>query len=76
METQVLWPSGRISPIDIPGITNLIFVRPARENQEGAMSDRADFRTFFRAAHAVDNLSEREKMFMGLAVAFARNCQH
>jgi len=40
------------------------------------MSDRADFRTFFREAHAVDNLSEREKMFMGLAVAFARNCQH
>jgi hypothetical protein len=40
------------------------------------MSDRADFRKFFRDAHAVDNLSEREKMFMGLAVAFARNCQH
>jgi hypothetical protein len=54
----------------------LIFVRPARENQEGAMSDRADFRKFFREAHAVDNLSEREKMFMGLALAFARNCQH
>ncbi len=40
------------------------------------MSERADFRKFFRDAHAVDNLSEREKMFMGLAVAFARNCQH
>ncbi len=40
------------------------------------MSDRADFRKFFRDAHAVDNLSEREKMFMGLAVSFARNCQH
>ena len=40
------------------------------------MSDRADFRTFFRGAHAVENLSEREKMFIGLAMSFARNCQH
>jgi hypothetical protein len=40
------------------------------------MTERADFRTFYREAHAVDNLSEREKIFMGLAVAFARNCQY
>lgn len=40
------------------------------------MVERADFRKFYRDAHAVGNLSEREKMFMGLAVAFARNCQH
>ena len=39
------------------------------------MSERADFRRFYREAHAVDNLSEREKMFMGLAVALVRNCQ-
>jgi len=39
------------------------------------MSERADFRQFYREAHAVDNLSEREKMFMGLAVALVRNCQ-
>lgn len=40
------------------------------------MGERADFRKFFRDAHAAGNLSEREKTFMGLAVAFARNCQH
>jgi hypothetical protein len=45
-------------------------------NAEGVMNERADFRAFYRAAHAVSNLSQREKMFMGLAVAFARNCQH
>jgi hypothetical protein len=39
------------------------------------MSERADFRQFYRAAHAVDNLSQREKIFMGLAVALVRNCQ-
>jgi hypothetical protein len=37
--------------------------------------ERADFRQFYRDAHAVENLSEREKIFMGLAVAMARNCQ-
>ena len=40
------------------------------------MTERADFRKFYREAHAVSNLSERETVFMGLAVAFARNCQH
>jgi hypothetical protein len=40
------------------------------------MTERADFRAFYREAHGVDNLSEREKIFMGLAVAFARNCQY
>ncbi len=39
------------------------------------MVQRTDFRQFYRDAHAVDNLSEREKIFMGLAVAMARNCQ-
>ena len=29
------------------------------------MSERADFRQFYRDTHAVDNLSEREKMFIG-----------
>jgi hypothetical protein len=40
------------------------------------MSDRADFRRFYREAHGVAELSEREKIFLGLAVAFVRNCQH
>ena len=39
------------------------------------MSERADFRQFYRDAHAVSNLTEREKIFIGLAVAFVRNCQ-
>jgi hypothetical protein len=42
---------------------------------EEAMSERADFRQWYRDAHAVTNLSEREKIFMGLAVAYVRNCQ-
>jgi hypothetical protein len=37
--------------------------------------ERADFRKFYRDAHAVEHLSEREKIFMGLAVAMVRNCQ-
>lgn len=39
------------------------------------MTDRADFRKFYKDAHAVACLSEREKIFLGLAVAFTRNCQ-
>ena len=35
---------------------------------------RADFRAFYRQAHAVTCLSEREKMLLGLAVAMTRNC--
>jgi hypothetical protein len=30
---------------------------------------KADFRTFYRDAHAVECLTEREKMLLGLAVA-------
>ena len=37
-------------------------------------SKKADFRTFYRDAHAVECLSEREKMLMGLAVAMMRLC--
>jgi len=44
--------------------------------EEDLMAERADFRKFYRDAHAVTNLSEREKVFMGLAVALARNCQY
>jgi hypothetical protein len=37
-------------------------------------SQKADFRTFYRDAHAVTCLTEREKMLMGLAVAMMRLC--
>jgi len=35
---------------------------------------RADFRHFYREAHSVTCLSEREKMLLGLAVAMTRGC--
>jgi len=37
-------------------------------------SKKADFRQFYRDAHAVECLTEREKMLMGLAVAMMRLC--
>ena len=33
---------------------------------------KADFRTFYRDAHAVECLTEREKMLMGLAVTMTQ----
>jgi hypothetical protein len=35
---------------------------------------KADFRTFYHDAHAVECLSEREKMLIGLTVAMMRLC--
>jgi hypothetical protein len=35
---------------------------------------KADFRQFYRDAHAVECLTEREKMLIGLAVAVMRLC--
>jgi hypothetical protein len=35
---------------------------------------KADFRTFYRDAHAVECLSDREKMLIGLTVAMMRLC--
>ncbi len=39
------------------------------------MTERADFRRFYRDAHRADLLTDREKKLMGLAVAIVRNCQ-
>ncbi|MCE2453763.1 MAG: hypothetical protein J4F48_13345 [Nitrospinae bacterium] len=44
------------------------------------MTERADFRQFYRDAHKVDAhkvdlLTDREKILMGLAIAIVRNCQ-
>lgn len=36
--------------------------------------EKIDFRAFYRRAHGVACLSEREKMLLGLAVAMTRNC--
>jgi len=35
---------------------------------------KADFRRFYRDAHAVECLTEREKMLIGLTVAMMRLC--
>jgi hypothetical protein len=35
---------------------------------------KADFRTFYRDAHSVECLNEREKMLIGLTVAVMRLC--
>ena len=43
-------------------------------NWEDAILKKADFRTFYRDAHAVACLSDREKMLLGLAVAMMRLC--
>jgi hypothetical protein len=37
--------------------------------------EKTDFRKFYREAHAVTCLSEREKMLLGLAVSMTRNCE-
>jgi hypothetical protein len=39
------------------------------------MSTKADFRQFYRDAHANDLLTDREKKLIGIAVAIVRNCQ-
>jgi hypothetical protein len=39
------------------------------------MSDRADFRKYYRDAHATELLTDREKKLLGIAVAIVRNCQ-
>ncbi len=36
--------------------------------------EKTDFRKFYREAHGVTCLSEREKMLLGLAVAMTRGC--
>jgi len=39
------------------------------------MTDKSDFRKFYRDAHGSDLLTEREKILIGLSVAITRNCQ-
>ena len=39
------------------------------------MTERADFRQFYRDTHKVDLLTDREKTLIGLAIAIVRNCQ-
>ena len=39
------------------------------------MSQKADFRQYYRDAHATALLTDREKKLIGIAVAIVRNCQ-
>ncbi|MDA1001044.1 MAG: hypothetical protein O2807_11100 [bacterium] len=39
------------------------------------MTGRADFRQYYRDAHGVSLLTDREKNLIGLAIAIVRNCQ-
>jgi hypothetical protein len=43
--------------------------------QEISMSDPNLFRDYFAAANAQEGLSEREKMFIGLAVTMTKTCE-
>ena len=43
-------------------------------NEGDATLKKGDFRTFYRDAHAVECLTEREKMLIGLTVAMTRLC--
>ncbi len=47
----------------------------SRNRKEGVGMQRADFRQFYREAHDVTCLTDREKMLLGLAVAMTRNCE-
>jgi hypothetical protein len=42
--------------------------------KRGSDVKKADFRTFYRDAHAVECLTEREKMLIGITVAMMRLC--
>jgi hypothetical protein len=44
------------------------------EKDQSMTTKKADFRTFYRDAHAVECLTEREKMLIGLSVAMMRLC--
>ena len=39
------------------------------------MTKQADFRKYYRDAHATNLLTDREKKLIGIAVAIVRNCQ-
>jgi hypothetical protein len=49
------------------------FILNAKRNVTMA-TNKADFRTFYRDAHAVECLTDRETMLIGLAVAMMRLC--
>jgi hypothetical protein len=45
------------------------------QREEGFVMAEPTFRDYFTAAHAPEGLTEREKMFIGLAVTLSRGCE-
>jgi hypothetical protein len=62
--------------VDLAGLEKLrtVELRKVSTFEREPQVAKADFRTFYRDAHAVTCLTEREKMLMGLAVAMMRLC--
>jgi hypothetical protein len=48
---------------------------PPRRRPSMTTVAREQFKEYFKAVHATDLLSEREKMFIGLAVTLTRTCE-
>lgn len=49
--------------------------RWAGEESRMTTQAREQFKEYFKAVHATDLLTEREKMFVGLAVTLTRTCE-
>ena len=56
------------------GCEGYAFFKAWRRMKEDTKLKKADFRTFYRDAHAVECLTDREKMLIGLTVAMMRLC--
>jgi hypothetical protein len=48
---------------------------PAERSRRMTTRAREQFTEYFKAVHATDLLTEREKMFIGLAVTLTRTCE-
>lgn len=67
-------PLAPLSQIGASGESEKVFAFLERRTKDDTKLKKADFRTFYRDAHAVECLSQREKMLIGLAVAMMRLC--
>ena len=66
---------GSKSPLAPPfeSAQGMLFQRGELRREDTKLK-KADFRTFYRDTHAVECLSDREKMLIGLTVAMMRLC--
>ncbi len=56
-------------------IPNLARLKLRKQKRRHSMTKQADFRKYYRDAHATNLLTDREKKLIGIAVAIVRNCQ-